>query len=269
MPADDTTGRIREEALRNPALYGDAFADVYDAWYHDLNDGDFVAAVSRRLPGRPCSVLELGVGTGRLVLALAARRAPVVDTVTGVDSSSRMLEAATERGVDAVASLVAADFSRDMPDGPFDAVFVGYNTLFNLVDTDAISRCFGLVAERLAEGGFFMVDAVIPSGTGSTDHTEVRTMANGDVVRSTSSHDPVTQSIAGYFSHLTDGHETAHRPWFVHYLTPAQLDSLAQAAGLECESRWADGHGTPFTASCSRHVTTYVKHREHDGPRVG
>lgn len=260
MPADETTRKIRDEAARNPALYGDAFADVYDAWYENLDDNDFVVALSRRLPERPCSVLELGVGTGRLVVALAALRAPVVDSVTGVDSSARMLEAAAARGVDALARLVVADFSRDLPPGPFDAVFVGYNTLFNLVDTDAVARCMRLVADRLTPGGFFMLDAVIPFDSGTTDHTEVRTMANGDVVHSTSTHDPATQSITGYFSHLSGEQETARRPWFVHYLTPAQLDSLAADVGLERESRWADGNGAEFTGASARHVTTYVKH---------
>jgi hypothetical protein len=67
--------------------YGDAFADVYDDWYRDISDidatVDCVAALARS--GR---VLELGVGTGRLALPLAARGC----TVTGIDSSARMLE---------------------------------------------------------------------------------------------------------------------------------------------------------------------------------
>ena len=71
------------------STYGDAFADVYDEWYHDLSDVaatvDLIhelASAFARLP-----VLELGVGTGRLAIPLAARGIDVV----GLDASTAML----------------------------------------------------------------------------------------------------------------------------------------------------------------------------------
>ncbi|MEY4009697.1 MAG: hypothetical protein RLZZ93_389, partial [Actinomycetota bacterium] len=33
-----------------PETYGDSFADVYDEWYGDLADHDFVDALVRNLP---------------------------------------------------------------------------------------------------------------------------------------------------------------------------------------------------------------------------
>ena len=47
------------------STYGDAFADIYDEWYSDLHDNDFVEGICARLPDSPLRVLELGVGTGR------------------------------------------------------------------------------------------------------------------------------------------------------------------------------------------------------------
>ena len=70
--------------------YGRSFADVYDDWYREVSDVDATVArvaalAARRGGGR---VLELGVGTGRLALPLAARGL----AVTGVDASPEMLE---------------------------------------------------------------------------------------------------------------------------------------------------------------------------------
>lgn len=264
MPHDEIISEIRNAALTDPAMYGDSFADVYDEWYGTLGDTDFVTAVARRLPGRPQAVLELGVGTGRLARLLRGARGPVVDTMTGIDASQAMLARAHGAGVSAFVKLVQGDFSCDLPDGPFDMVFVGYNTLFNLPSTDAVAQCLSLVSQVLGPGGVFMVDAVIPRGSSRDEHVETRTMANGDVVTSVSRHDPQTQTVTGYFSHIADGQDAGMqgstvRRWSVHYLHPDELDRLADAAGLGLESRWADGEAAPFLPESSRHVSTYVK----------
>jgi hypothetical protein len=53
------------------ASYGDGMADVYDQWYADLEVDAPVAALADLAGTGP--VLELGVGTGRLAIPLAAR----------------------------------------------------------------------------------------------------------------------------------------------------------------------------------------------------
>ena len=71
------------------STYGDAFADVYDDWYHDVSDAmatvDLIADLARDNADLP--VLELGVGTGRIAVPLASRGVRVV----GVDASPAML----------------------------------------------------------------------------------------------------------------------------------------------------------------------------------
>ena len=64
-----------------PATYGDRFADVYDDWYADVSDVEATVERVVALAGgadaaaggaeRP-AVLELGAGSGRLALPLAA-----------------------------------------------------------------------------------------------------------------------------------------------------------------------------------------------------
>lgn len=241
-----------------PSAYGDAFADIYDEWYATLTDDDFVAAIARRLPASPARVLELGVGTGRLIRKLVTQRKPIVDSFVGTDASEKMLEIAHRHGIDKIASLECSDFSRHVPSGPFDAVFVGYNTLFNLANENDIASCLALVAKVLAPHGFFMCDLVIPHGDDTEEFSEERTMANGDVVTSNSRHEPHSRRISGSFVQHTMNGESITRPWTVHYVLPHQLDDLASRAGLRLIERTADGNGAEFTADSSRHISTYV-----------
>ena len=239
------------------STYGDSFADVYDEWYADLDDADFVEGIVAALPQTPVRILELGVGTGRLIEQLLARRPDKADTIIGVDSSAPMLEAAAARSFPPNVSLQQCDFSASLPDGRFDLIFVGYNTLFNLPDKDAMLACFRLVASRLAPHGVFAIDVVSPLADQPGDHVAVRTMATDEVVLTISSHDASSQRIIGQFVQFTDGATARLRPWSVRYFTPSQLDALAKEAGLTLVTRHEDGIGSAYTADSFRHVSRY------------
>lgn len=241
-----------------PSAYGDAFADIYDEWYSTLTDDDFVASLARRLPDTPTGILELGVGTGRLIRKLRTQRAPINDSFTGIDASEKMLDIARAAGVHQHTTLTCCDFAQEIPSGPFGAIFVGYNTLFNLPDEESVASCLSLVAQSLTVDGFFMCDLVIPRGDEFEEFSEERTMANGDCVTSVSQHDPALRRISGAFIHSTPGGHTITRPWDVHYVVPHHLDVLAEQAGLRLVERTADGLGSEFTDDSSRHISTYI-----------
>lgn len=244
------------------STYGDSFADVYDDWYSDLADDDFVATVLAHLPTGPARVLDLGTGTGRLLERIAATRGDLA--LVGVDASEAMLGVARARASLATAHLSHHDFSVSLPDGPFHVVMAGYNTLFNLPDDAALSSCLGLVAASLADDGRFVVDCVMPPRDGGGDHVGVRSIGADEVVLSVSRHDPATGRIVGQFVHFRatsgDGASTGAgmrlRPWSVRYVAPERLDEMASAHGLRLESRRGDGaNGAPAT----RHVSTYSR----------
>ena len=87
--------------------YGDVFADIYDDWYHDLdNIADVVEFVLQL--AESSAVLELGVGTGRLAIPIAQAGAARGVQVVGIDSSQAML-----------------DELRAKPDGPLVETFLG------------------------------------------------------------------------------------------------------------------------------------------------
>ena len=116
----------------------------------------------------------------------------------------------------------------EMPDGPFEMVFVAYNTLFNLADRDRQARCFRAVADRLAPGGRFVVEAFVPDdpprdGAAVT----VRSMTADRVVLSVSIHNPAEQLAEGQFVELTETAGVRLRPWSIRYAPPAELDAMA------------------------------------------
>ena len=241
------------------STYGESFADVYDDWYADLEDDDFIDAIARSIPDRTARVLELGVGTGRLVRALRARRHNYNDSIVGVDTSEAMLAIARSADLGTATELITMDFSKTLPDGPFDAIFVGYNTLFNLPNVEAIAQCMHLVASRLSADAFFHIDVVNPMPSDQSDHMRIRTMTTGEVVLSISRHEVAEQRIIGQFVQFTDGQQTRLRPYSVRYVNPEQLDALAQSAGLTLVSRHADGQGNPVTSDSHRHVSKYTR----------
>ena len=82
-------------------------------------------------------------------------------------------------------------------------------------------------------------------------------MAADRVVLSISRHEAVGQRAEGQFVELTEGNGVRLRPWSIRYAPPAELDGLAEQAGLELEHRWESFGRTPLVDESSRHVSVY------------
>jgi SAM-dependent methyltransferase len=236
--------------------YGDAFADVYDDWYGSVTDIEATASTMAWLaadhPQLP--VLELGVGTGRLALALAAHGVAVV----GIDSSSAMLDRLRAKaGADAV-TAIEGDMVDDLPAGPFAAAFIAYNTLFNLRTAERQIGCFRAVARRLPSGGHFAVEAFVPDATGQrSSDVSVRTLTADRVVLSVSRSDIDRQTAEGQYIDITETGGVMLRPWSIRWSTVTELDRMAMSSGFELAARWEDFARTPFTPDSERHVSVW------------
>jgi SAM-dependent methyltransferase len=138
----------------------DPIAHVYDAWSRTVvEDVPFYVEESVRSGG---PVLELGVGTGRIAIAVASAGIAVV----GVDLSARMLGIARERaelaGVSSLIDLRRGDL-RDPPvEGPFPLVSIPFRSLLHM-ETDRDRRDALRAARRLlADGGLLVFDVFAP-----------------------------------------------------------------------------------------------------------
>jgi SAM-dependent methyltransferase len=237
-----------------PTSYGDAMADVYDEWYGELPQLDAAVECLAGL-AQGGTVLELGVGTGRLALPLAARGARVV----GVDASAAMIERLrAKQGGDAVEAVVG-DMAASSPAGPFTLVFAAVNTFFGLDSEPAQAGCFASVAARLERGGRFALEAFVPDpGDEPIDKVAIRNLAVDRVVLEVSRSDPVAQIAEGQYVELTADGVRLH-PWRIRWATPSQLDDYARAAGLHLESRWATWDRTPFTTESAHHISIWQR----------
>jgi len=232
--------------------YGDAFAEVYDAWYRDLDDLDACVGFITDLADGG-TVLELGVGTGRIAIPLARRL-----SVVGIDNSSAMLEVLLANcPSDARLTATVGHMVRDMPHGRFAVVLMAYNTLFNLLHEDEQRACMAAAAARLAPGGHLIVDCFVPA-TPMPEYSTGTPTIRGDVrVESTVQVHADAHTMHGRFTETHPDGRTVHRDWTIRWATPAEIDAMAAAAGLVCEQRWASYARDVFDDDSVRHVSVY------------
>jgi SAM-dependent methyltransferase len=236
------------------STYGDRVAEVYDEWHGYMGDDggvDLLAELARG--GR---ALELGVGTGRVALPLAARGVEV----HGIDASSSMVEKMRAKPGGEGVTIHMGDFAGADVEGKFSLVYVVFNTFFALLSQDEQVRCFRNVAERLDEGGVFLIEAFVPNLSLYAGGQTVRAAnVTTDLVNLHAGRlDPVTQTVFGQ-QVIIDERGVRLYPIKLRYAWPSELDLMASLAGLRLRERWGGWRREPFTARSEKHVSVYER----------
>lgn len=242
-------------ARSGPGAYGAAMADVYDDWFASVSDvGATVERIVAWLTSGPNGpILELGIGTGRLALPLAARGLDI----SGVDASPEMVELLRAKPGGTAVTVTIGDMVDPHPAGPFALVFAAYNTFFNLTTENEQQQCFHSVAQRLVDGGRFVIEAFVPEAEiASGPNVSVRSADAERIVVSVSRVDAKMQTVDGEYVEVTAS-AVVRRPWKIRWSTPEQLDAMAIVAGLNLESRTADWSDVPCDTQSSVHVSSY------------
>jgi SAM-dependent methyltransferase len=246
-----------------PASYGDAIADIYDQWYGDLSETEDAVSALAALAHRAgaARLLELGIGSGRLALPLAARGFEL----WGIDTSQAMVELLRSKpgGRDipvAIGDMAALDLSAISggEEPLFGLAFVAINTFFNLTTADAQQDCLRRVHDLLHPGGLFVLEAFVPAVDTPTNLVEARTVALDHVILTATRHDPIEQTVTSQYIELRES-GIRLRPLVIRYAPVAELDAMAATAGLQLVERWSDWKGTPFTESANVHVSLYER----------
>lgn len=144
-------------ALHSPY---DAIAELYDPWSRSVTeDIPFYVAEARKGGG---TVVELGVGTGRIAIPTAAAGVPVI----GVDSSARMLEVcrrqAEAAGVSDLLDLRAGDIADPPVTERVALVTCPFRSYLHLADAAARLGALRAARELLAPGGRLIFDVFSP-----------------------------------------------------------------------------------------------------------
>jgi SAM-dependent methyltransferase len=235
-----------------PETYGERVADVYDSWYKKLDSPGEVELLAELAAGG--AALELGIGTGRVAIPLAARGIKI----HGLDTSPAIVEQMRKKpGGDSI-PITIGDMADVPVDGTFSLVFVVFNTFFMLTTQDAQLRCFRNVAAHLQPGGRFLLHAFVPdlSRVERGENISVREAALDHVRIDTSTFERNAQII-----NSTQIRMTEQGTRFVHarlrYAFPPELDLMAHLAGLTLENRWSSFDKQPFTDESAFAVSVY------------
>jgi len=235
------------------AAYGRAVADLYDDLYTGVLDTEAaVACLTELAEGGP--VLELGVGTGRLALPLAAAGL----AVHGVDASTEMLASLRAKPGGNAVTADLGDFADLRIDREFSLVVIAFNTLFALPDQDAQVACFASVGRHLLPGGRFVVEAWVPDLGRFRGGRAVQPLVVGAerVVVEVAELDAVAQRMRTTKIH-TSVEGVRLLPANHRYAWPSELDLMARLAGMRIEHRWGDWNRAPFTATSTDHISVY------------
>ncbi|HEX2191737.1 MAG TPA: class I SAM-dependent methyltransferase [Acidimicrobiales bacterium] len=237
----------------DPEAYGRSIGEEYDALYEDILDTETQVAVLAGLAeGGP--VLEMGVGTGRLALSLAARGLEVA----GIEASPVMVERLrTKPGGDRI-PVAVGDFAETRVAGEFRLVVLAFNTIFALPAEDAQVACFRNAARHLRPGGRFVVDAWVLDPGRFVDGAAVslRYLTGDRVSLDTGMLEPTAAGMETVQVVLSEGRVRLY-PANHRYVGPRELDLMARVAGLQLESRWAGWDRAPFGVGSRTHVSVY------------
>ena len=236
-----------------PATYGDAIAGVYDRLYGGRPDAEHAAAFLSVMAsgGR---ALELGIGTGRIAVPLAACGVEV----HGIDASEAMIRHLRDKPAASGIHAVVGDFADFAMDARFELIYAVFSSFYGLTTQEAQVTCFARVAEHLAETGVLVLEAFVPEPSryaqgryvGAT-HVE-RDFAGIDL----SLHDTVDQTVSTQHV-LIETSGTRLFPSLIRYAWPSELDLMARLAGLRLRDRFSDWSRSPFTSASRTHVSVY------------
>ena len=217
--------------------YDGVLARNYDALYGVMRDPSGDAAFYRQLAqeaGGP--VLELGCGTGRVLLPIAALGIPSV----GVDASPAMLAALRAKNPPANLELVQQSMETfDLGDRRFRLVTCPFRAFQHLLTVDAQLAALANIRRHLAPGGAFAFDVFDPklawiSAPADTERLDATFTIDGVETRRFASTrmDLATQIMTVTFrfepAQPTHGNTVVRLRWFYRY----EIEHLLARAGF-------------------------------------
>ena len=215
----------------------DAIAQLYDPWSASVvEDVGFYLEEARRSGG---PVLELGVGTGRIAVPIAADGIRVI----GIDSSRAMLEVCARRaalaGVEV--DLRVGDLRHPPVEEHVALVICPFRSLLHMHTDDERREALASVRNLLEPGGRFVFDVFTP-GAEDITQTHDRWLEREPGIFERALWDEVARTLT-----LTvrgpDGETTMALAW----LSPEEWWALLEEAGFEVEACYGWFNRTPFT----------------------
>ena len=198
--------------------------------------------------------LEFAIGTGRIALPLAARGVPVA----GIDLSRPMVARLRAKpGAESI-EVAIGDYSTTAVDGEFSLVYLLYNTIENLTTQAAQVAAFRNAARHLSGRGCFVIECLVPDLRRLPEGATAVVFDIGERHWGIDEYDVANQGLISHHFNVVDG-RVEYGAWPFRYVWPAELDLMAEMAGLRLRERWGGWRREPFTALSPSHVSVYEK----------
>jgi ubiquinone/menaquinone biosynthesis C-methylase UbiE len=233
---------MRHAEFNHPVL-----VQVYDAMFGWSRDDDFFMSVVSATPA--ARVLDLGCGTGRLAIAIAAAGHPV----TGVDPAAASLEAARAKpGAGKVTWIEGS--SEALPAAAFDvAVMTSHVAQFFVADEEW-DKALTDLRQSLVPGGRLTFDSRDPRARGwkqwnPADSRRQVVLPDGRQVAATIDVDAVTDNVVSFTIRyaFSDGQVLASTG-DLRFRTEAELRSSLTATGFTVEQIYGGWNREPIGA---------------------
>lgn len=234
------------------SAYGEALADVYDSLYPTSGPAiDSMITFLEELRPAPASLLELGVGTGRLAIPLAKHGY----RVHGVDASPAMLAKLHENDPTGGITSSVADFSALVVEERYDVVLTALNTFFMLPTQELQISCLRGIHDALADGGVAVFETYNPQNYHrlSEATTQIGHLAADALLLDTIQVNRQLQSALVVHTILGSG-GLRKVPEVSRYAWPAEFDVMARLAGLRVTGRWAGWDRSALSELTEKHI---------------
>ena len=215
----------------------DTIAELYDPWSRSVvEDVGFYLAEARRSGG---PVVELGVGTGRIAVPIAADGTRVI----GVDSSRGMLEVCARR-----AALAGVDLDLrlgDLRDPPVDEqvplVICPFRSLLHMHTDEDRLRVLRSAYDLLVEEGRFVFDVFAPDSE-DIGQTHERWLEREPGIFEHAVWDEQARTLT-----LTIRGESGETTMALAWLSPEEWRALLEETGFEIDACYGWFDRRPFT----------------------
>ena len=194
------------------------------------------------------AALELAIGTGRIALPLAARGIPVA----GIDLSPDMVAQLPQKPGGADLRVEVGDYATTRVDGTFSLAYLVFNSINNQTTQEGQVATFESAAAHLDPGGCFVIEVGVPR----RERLSVFDLSDTHV--GVDEYDADTQRLVSHHFTLVDG-EWVRISMPFRAVSPAELDLMAQLAGMRLRERWSDWNREPFTSESTKHVSVWEK----------
>ncbi|MEO6577278.1 MAG: class I SAM-dependent methyltransferase [Candidatus Limnocylindria bacterium] len=235
-------------------FFGADVADRYDESLPDMFEPAAIDPVVRFLAelAGDGAALELGVGTGRIALPLAERGVPT----DGIELSRAMVAKLREKPGGDDIGVTIGDFATASAPQTYAVVYLVFNTIGNLTSQDAQVACFRNAARHLEPGGTFVVEVGTPALQRLPPGATVHSFDVSDDHLGFDEYDIPNQDLISHHFWRRGDHWVRNSVPF-RYVWPAELDLMAQIAGMRLRERWADWNRAVFTRDSGKHISVW------------